>query len=129
MDKIVPFSTLVVFVLFGQTISGINTRSLLWRRNIRGRPSISPFCFCLPTFQVLGLPLLLLSFLDQCLFVCLYGVFTLHGTSGHSATGPTALRDFRTTSRVNFCHQKCTSLTPQWKDQCLKYEYRHTHGL
>ena len=25
---------------------------------------------------------------------CLYGVFTLHGTSGYSATGPTALRDF-----------------------------------
>ena len=49
-----------------------------------------------------------------CLFVCLYGVFTLHGTSGYSATGPTALRDFRTTSRVNFYHQKHTSLTPQW---------------
>ncbi|XP_064106518.1 uncharacterized protein LOC135215582 isoform X4 [Macrobrachium nipponense] len=34
--------------------------------------------------------------------------------SGYSATGPTALRDFRTTSRVNFYHQKYTSLTPQW---------------
>ena len=34
--------------------------------------------------------------------LCLYGVFALHGTSGHSVTGPTALCDFRTTSRVNF---------------------------
>ena len=48
--------------------------------------------------------------------LCLYGVFALHGTSGQSVTGPTALRDFQTTSRANFYHQKDTSLTPQWND-------------
>ena len=62
------------------------------------------------------------------LFVCLYGVFTLHGTSGHSATGPTALRDFRTTSRVNFYHQKYTPLTPQWNGQDSNSRHRDGQG-
>ena len=57
---------------------------------------------------------------------CLYDVFMLHGTSGHSATGPTALRDFQTTSRVNFYHQKYTSLTPQWNGQ--ESNSRHRGG-
>ena len=47
-----------------------------------------------------------------CLFVCMYGVFTLHGTSGHSAMGPTALRDFQTMTRVNFYHQETNISDP-----------------
>ena len=58
--------------------------------------------------------------------VCLYGIFTLHGTSGHSATGPTALRGFRTTARVNFYHQIYTSLTPQWNGR--ESNLRHRDG-
>ena len=49
--------------------------------------------------------------------VCLFGVFTLHGTSGYSATGPTALRGFRTTSRVNFYHQKYTPSDPSMEGE------------
>ena len=63
---------------------------------------------------------------DLWVIVCLYGVFTLHGTSGYSATGPTALRDFQTTSRMNFYHQKFTSLTPQWNGR--ESNPRHRNG-